>query len=112
MAGFTKTNGTYGAIGAVVNPFGPNFDVFSGDLGADPSAQMSVGGAVEAVVRYFQQLGTIAMYQVNADGTYKVVMYPVGGQTAASAQTGIRALGTVNGYDLSGATVVAGSLTA
>ena len=112
MAGFTKTNGTYGPIGTVINPLGPRVDVFSGDLGADPSAQLSVGGAIEAVINYFQQLGTVAMYQVNADGTYKVMLYPVGSQTAASAQTGIRALGTVNGYDLSGATCAAGSLTA
>jgi hypothetical protein len=34
-----------------------------------------------------------------------VAVYPVGAYTAATLQTQIRALGTVNGYDLSGAVV-------
>jgi hypothetical protein len=113
MAGFTKTNGTYGPIGSVINPFGPGVTVFSGDLGADPSAQIGPGQAVEKVIEYFTQLGTVAMYQINATGAYKVVLYPAGYPvTAAAAQTAIRAFGTVNGYDLSGATVTSGDLIA
>jgi hypothetical protein len=114
MAGFTKVNGTYGPIGSIINPFGPGVTVFSGDLGpGDITVQFGPNGAVEKVIEYFTQLGTVAMYQVNTGGAYKVVLYPAGYPvTAAAAQTAIRDFGTVNGYNLSGATVTSGDLIA
>jgi hypothetical protein len=48
------------------------------------------------------------MYQVAATSNvtnFSVAVYPTGAYTAAELQTQIRALGTVDGYDLSGATV-------
>lgn len=93
--------------GVPVNVAGPHLDFFGADLGASPAAQMGTGGAVEAVIKAIQQLGTVALYQVeDASGSnFSVGVYPTGAWTAASLQTAIRALGTVNGYDLSGAAV-------
>jgi len=125
MSGFTRTHGdsqpvfaidvqngpvasTADANGTVTNLYGPAFDFFGLDLGAAPTAQLGVGGAVGAVNQAIEQLATIAMYQVQASSAannMSVAVYPVGAWTAATLQTAVRALGTVNGYDLSGALV-------
>ena len=96
------------ATGTPVNVAGPHLEFFGIDLGADPSGQLGTSGAIEAVIKTIQQLATVACYQVQASGAannMSVAVYPVGAYTAAALQTQIRALGTVNGYDLSGATV-------
>lgn len=128
MAGFSRTNGdasgvavydvgqyvngaTTGSAGIPVQPAGPKLDFYAGDLGASGvSGQFGPGGAVEAVLRTMTQMSTLHMYQFNNDGTYRVAMYPTSGDAAAALQTAVRALGTVNGYDLSGATVTAAGL--
>lgn len=92
--------------GVATNFIGPAMDFFGMDLGADPATQMAVGGAVEAVLNSIAQLGTVMLYQVEAtSGAMSVAVYPKGAYTAANLQTQVRALGTVNTYDLSGATV-------
>jgi hypothetical protein len=63
---------------------------------------------VAQVMVSIEQLATVMMYSVSATANVtnmSVAVYPVGAYTAAALQTQIRALGTVNGYDLSGATV-------
>jgi hypothetical protein len=63
---------------------------------------------VAQVMVSIEQLATVAIYAVQATANttnMSVAVYPVGAYTAAALQTQIRALGTVNGYDLSGAVV-------
>jgi hypothetical protein len=128
MASFTRTNGdasgvavydvgtyvngaTSGSAGIPIQPQGPKLDFYTGDLGADGvSGQFGTGGAVEAVLRVMAQMSTIHMYQFNNNGVFRVAMYPTGGDAAASLQSAIQALGTVNGYNLAGAVVTAGGL--
>ena len=55
-----------------------------------------------------QQTATVAMYQVAATGNvtnFSVAVFPVSAWTATTLQAAIRALGTVDSYDFSGATV-------
>lgn len=128
MAGFTRTNGdasgvavydvaayvngsTSGTAGVPVQPAGPKLEFYTGDLGASGlNSQFGPGGAVEAVLRIFSQMSTVHMYQFNNDGTYRVALYPVGGDVSTSIQTAIQALGTVNAYSLAVATCNLGSL--
>mgnify|MGYP003347697039 CR=1 FL=1 len=125
MSGFTRTHGdsqpvfaidvqngpvspSASANGTTTNFIGPAMDFFGFDLGAAPTAQLGVDGAISAVNQCIEQLGTVMMYSVSATSNVtnmSVAVYPVGGWTAAGLQTAVRALGTVNGYDLSGATV-------
>lgn len=130
MAGFSRVNGDAGGVfnfdvssftngsavgtGVTINPQGPGLDYFAIDFGANvTNAQFQSGGCVEAVNRTIQQLTTIATYEIQADHTISTVrsskyaVYPKGGTTATDLQAAIRALGTVNGYDLSSATVAA-----
>lgn len=130
MAQFPRVNGDGGAVmnfdvssyvngsavgtGVTINPQGPKLDYFAIDFGANiTNAQFQTGGIVETVNRTIQQLTTIATYEIAADQTISTVrsskyaVYPQNGTTAADLQTAIRALGTVNGYDLSSATVAA-----
>ena len=132
MAQFPRTNGDAGGVahydvaqyvngaavgaGITVNPHGPAFDYIAVDFGADMTdADFQTGGPVEAAIRSIQQLATVATYEVQAvQGTAvrssKFALYPVGIATTAfcaALQADIRALGTVGGYDLSGATVAA-----
>lgn len=132
MAGFSRVNGdsaqvavfdtpvyvngtTTGTVGQPVQPQGPKLLFIVGDLGADPTAQFGVGGAIEAVLKTIAELTTLHMYQFNANGTYRVAVYDTGanittGYDGGTLQAAIQALGTVNGYDLSGATAAAGTL--
>lgn len=125
MSGFTRTHGdaqpvfamdtlngpiasTTNANGTTTNFIGPGMDFFGFDLGAAPTTQLGVGGAVSAVLQAIEQLGTVMIYSVSATSNVtnmSVAVYPLGGWTAASLQTAVQALGTVNGYDLSGASV-------
>ena len=135
MAGFPRVNGdsaqvavfdtpvytngvTAGTVGQPVQPQGPKLLFIVGDLGADPTAQFGVGGAIEAVLKTVQELLTVHMYQFNADGTYRIAAYDIGTDVSTtgtnwqggSLQAALQALGTVNGYSLAGATAAAGTL--
>jgi len=125
MAGFTRTHGdaqpvfamdvqngpvasSTAADGTTTNFIGPAMDFFGFDLGAAPTTQLGVDEMVAQVMVSIEQLSTVMMYSVSATANVtnmSVAVYPVGAYTAAALQTQIRALGTVNGYDLSGATV-------
>jgi len=125
MAGFTRTHGdaqpvfamdtlngpiasTTNANGTTTNFIGPGMDFFGFDLGAAPTTQLGVSGAISAVLQSIEQLATVMIYSVAATSNVtnmSVAVYPLGAYTAADLQTQIRALGTVNGYDLSGASV-------
>lgn len=125
MSGFTRTHGdaqpvfamdtlngpiasTTNANGTTTNFMGPGMDFFGFDLGGAPTAQLGVSGAVSAVLQAVEQLGTVMIYSVAATANVtnmSVAVYPLGAWTAATLQTAVQALGTVNGYDLSGATV-------
>lgn len=125
MSGFTRTHGdaqpvfaidtlngpiasTASATGATTNFIGPAMDFFGCDLGAAPTSQLGVSGAISAVLQSIEQLGTVMIYAVQPTANVtnmSVAVYPVGAYTAATLQTQVRALGTVNGYDLSGANI-------
>lgn len=130
MAQFPRTNGDAGGVahydvaqyvngatkgvGVTVNPHGPAFDYIAVDFGANMvDADFETGGPVEAVINSIQQLATVATYEVQATqgpAGSKFALYPVGVATAAfvaGLQADIQALGTVAGYDLSTATVLA-----
>jgi hypothetical protein len=107
-------NGAAVGVGVTINPQGPALGYIGIDFGADlTDAEFQTGGPIEAVIRTIQQLATVATYEVQAvQGTAvrasKFALYPAGQVTAAFAtalQADIRALGTVDGYDLTGATV-------
>lgn len=125
MAGFTRTHGdaqpvfaidtlngpvasSTAADGTTTNFIGPAMDFFGLDLGAAPTDQLGVNEMVAQVLQSIAQLSTVMMYSVSATANavnMSVAVYPVGAYTAAGLQTQLQALGTVNGYDLSGATV-------
>jgi len=83
---------------------GPKMDFFAIDMGADASGEMGVDQAVDAVFKCLTQLATIHFFQLDSD-KLSVAAYPVSAWASADLQAAIRALGTVDGYDLSGATV-------
>ena len=139
MEGFTRTHGdaqpvfamdtlngpiasTASATGATTNFIGPGMDFFSFDLGAAPTAQLGVSGAISAVLQSLEQLSTVMIYAVQptANATnMSVGLYPLGawgnvadGTAAYTIQTAVRALGTVNSYSLSGAVVEGAASTA
>ena len=139
MAGFTRTHGdaqpvfamdvqngpvapTTAADGTTTNFIGPAMDFFSFDLGAAPTAQLGVSGAIAAVLQSLEQLSTVMIYSVSATANatnMSVGLYPVGaygetalGTAAFNIQTAIRALGTVNSYSLAGALVSGAASTA
>jgi hypothetical protein len=108
---------TYTPAGTPVNFMGPKLDFFGCDLGADPSTEAEVNGMLQTLLQSIQQTATVAIYQVAATSNvtnFSVATYPTGAfntatdgsnNSAATLQAQIRALGTVAGYDLSGATV-------
>ena len=104
-----QLNGAGGATtGVPVMLCGPKLDFFGMDLGGNPAGEMDVGEAVEAVIQCATQLATVHFYQVEASASannMSIALYPTAAWTASTLQAAIRALGTVSGYDLSGATV-------
>jgi len=104
-------NTTYSPAGTPTNFAGPSYDFFGVDLGADPSAQAGVNGAIQTILQTIQQTSTVAIYQVAATANVtnmSLALYPLGAYTAATLQVAIRALGSNvagTGYDASGATV-------
>ena len=106
-----SANATYAPAGVPVNFMGPKLDFFGVDLGADPSAQAGVNGAIQTILQTIQQTATVAIYQVAATANVtnmSLAVYPTAAYTAATLQVAIRALGSNvagTGYDASGATV-------
>ncbi len=106
-----SANTTYSPAGTPTNFMGPKLDFFGVDLGADPSAQAQVNGAIQIILQTIQQTATVAIYQVAATANVtnmSLAIYPTAAYTAATLQTAIRALGSNvggTGYDASGATV-------
>lgn len=108
---------TYTPAGVPTNFMGPKLDFFGCDLGADPSGEAGVNEMIQTLLQNIQQTATVAMYQVAATGNatnFSVATYPTGAfntdttgsdNSAATLQAQIRALGTVSGYNLAGATV-------
>jgi hypothetical protein len=87
---------------------GPKLDFFGMDLGASPAGEMDTNEAVEAVITCITQLATTHFYQVEASASannMSIAVYPVAAWSTADLQAAIRALGTVNGYALTGAIV-------
>jgi hypothetical protein len=108
---------TYTPAGTPTNFMGPKLDFFGCDLGADPSTEAEVNGMLQTLLQSIQQTATVAIYQVAATSNvtnFSVATFPTGAfntatdgsnNSAATLQAQIRALGTVAGYDLSGANV-------
>lgn len=108
---------TYTPAGVPTNFMGPKLDFFGCDLGADPSGQCGVNGAIQTLLQTIQIYTTVAIYQVAATANatnFSVATYPTGAfntdtsggdNSAANLQALIRAIGTVNGYNFTGATV-------
>lgn len=114
MSATTRYNGSFGnyAQGTIYSV--AQLKAFIIDAGAtlatqDADAAGEVDQAMEALIREVQPL---MHYSTGADGTVTVICD--GHAVVASAlQERIRAMGTVNSYDFSGATVtLASSLTA
>jgi hypothetical protein len=96
---------------------GPKLDFFGCDLGADPSTEAEVNGMLQSLLQSIQQTATVAIYQVAATANttnFSVATFPTGAfntatdgsdNSAATLQAQIRALGTVAGYNLTGAVV-------
>ena len=104
-------NATYAPAGTPTNFAGPALDFFGIDLGADPSAQAGVNGAIQTILQTVQQTATVAIYQVAATANttnMSLAVYPLAAYTAATLQASIRALGANvagTGYDATGAVV-------
>ena len=108
---------TYTPAGTATNFMGPKLDFFGMDLGADPSTEAEVNGMLQTLLQTIQQTATVAIYQVAATANvtnFSVATYPTGAfntatngtdNSATTLQAIIQALGTVAGYNLSGATV-------
>jgi len=87
---------------------GPKLDFFGFDLGASPATEMDPEEAVEAVLQVVTSVATIHFYQLEASASatnMSVAVYQSSSCNASDLQATIRALGTISGYDLSGATV-------
>ena len=100
-----------------VNFQGPKLDFYRVVANTSVATQQDVNEYVSNVIQAIQQTATVAIYQVAATGNatnFSVATYPTGAfntatngtdNSAATLQAIIQALGTVSGYDLSGATV-------
>ena len=104
-------NTLYAPAGVPVNFMGPKLDFFGVDLGADPSNQAGVNGAIQTILQTIQQTATIAIYQVAATGNatnLSLALYPTAAYTANTLQVAIRALGSNvagTGYSVAAADV-------
>lgn len=102
----TRNGSGSATTGVPVMIQGPHLAFFKLDLGADVAGDMGVNQAVDAAIKCITQLATVHFYQSEATtGQVSIATYPVGAWEAADLQAAIRDLGTVDGYDLSGATV-------
>ena len=108
QAGPIPASTTTYLAGVPTNFAGPALDFFGCDLGASPAAGAAVNSYLTALLQCVQQTATVAMYQVAATGNvtnFSVAVFPVSAWTATTLQAAIRALGTVDSYDFTSATV-------
>lgn len=99
MASFTRTNGLGHAHGTLYST--ANLGFYAIDTKATLASQGGIGGAIEAVLREVQPLMAVSS---GTDGFIGVIVDD--SQTnAASMEDRVQALGTINSFDLSGATV-------
>lgn len=130
MSGFTRANGDLLGVavfdvpaytnsganaiasGVTVQPQGPKLNFFTvTDANLEPVSS-DTGTATTIIMQTVEQLSTVHLYEytdAGANGTIALAIYPTAGQTAASLQTAIRALGTVSNVDLSAAVVSNGA---
>jgi hypothetical protein len=103
MAGQTKVNGIGHAHATLYST--AQLKAYVIDAGASLASQGGIGGAIEALA---QNVAPLMMESVSTSGLVHVV---VDGHAtdAAGLQARIREMGTVNGYDFSGATVTLGA---
>jgi hypothetical protein len=90
-------NATYQPAGTPTNFAGPALEFYGVDLGADPSGQAGVNGAIQTILQTIQQTTTIAFYQVAATANatnLSLATYPVGafGDTQADSATALQAV--------------------
>jgi hypothetical protein len=102
---------TYSPASTPTQLAGPKLQFFGADLGADPSAQAGVGGAIQALLQALELTCTVSVYQVQASAAannFSVGIYPYGAFNTATdgsdnSTTNLKALvdalGTVNGYN-------------
>lgn len=87
--------------------YGAPIAMFTIDAGADISAEINPGEAMEAIIETIQLKGTlIAIGETAADGIFRVAVEN-SAWTAADLQAALQALGATvgsNNYDASGAT--------
>lgn len=102
MAGLTRVNGLGHAHEVLYNT--ANLGFFVIDAGASLAGEGGIGGALEALARIINPLA------FNSEGTAGLVNVVVDGSqhTAASLEAMVQDLGTISGYDFTGATVTAG----
>ena len=110
-------NTTYAPAGVPTNFAGPALEFYGVDLGADPSGQAGVNGAIQYILQAIQQTSTVAIYQVAATGNatnLSLATYPVGAfgdnqaNSAIALQAIIRSLGSNvggTGYSVAAANV-------
>ena len=106
---------SYGGAGSVQQNLGASVAFFlitakNGSASArDLRTQTGSGGAIEAIFRNLPQ-GILAYFITNDNsGVISIVVDGVNAPTAASLQSALQALGTVNGMDISGTTVTLGT---
>ena len=105
MASFTRTNGLGHAHATLYSTANMGYYVINGDgSGTSLATKGGIGSSLEAIA---QALNPIAF---NSEGTGGLVNIAVDNSqwTAASLQTALRALGTVDSYDFSAGTVTEG----
>jgi len=103
MASVTRVNGLGHAHGTLYST--AQLKAFVVDAGGSLASQGGIGGAIEAL---FREVAPLMVQSVSTNGVVHMI---VDGHAvdAAGLQRRIRALGTVNSYDFSGATVTEGS---
>ena len=110
MAGITKLNPTSTTLN--FESVGKNIDFFTVDYINAINGSAGPSGAQQAVLNTIQQYGTIiaAGPLVNSNTEQTFAVEGEGAVVVATLQAAIRALGTVDSVDLSGATVNAKTL--
>ena len=100
----TRNGSGSATTGVPVMIQGPHLDFFVIDLGGDASSKMGVNSAVDAAIKCITQLATVHFFQLDSD-KLSIATYPVAAWNTSDLQDAIRALGTVDSYDLSSANV-------
>ena len=78
-AGAGNANVASLGVGNTVQPQGPKLDFFQITVaGASQSPGQGVNGVVSNVLASIQQLGTVAMYQVDTGNLISLAVYPTG----------------------------------